>query len=112
MPRASTRAVSRNDNTLTPQTIKLLICCPDQKGIIAVVAGFVSRHGGNILEADQHTDPRHGEFFMRVEIEPDGFDLNQDSFAAAWAEVGRRYEMRWRICWGDTVKRMAVLVTR
>ena len=65
------------------KTARLLISCPDARGIIAAVAGFIADHNGNILEADQHTDPQHGEFFMRVETELDGFTLNRATFDAA-----------------------------
>ena len=93
-------------------TVRLLISCPDQKGIVAAVAGFVVQHGGNALETDQHTDPREGMFFMRIEIERDGFDLDRDSFAPAWQPVADRFDMTWRVCWGNEVKRMAILVSR
>ncbi len=97
---------------MTARTVRLLISCPDRKGIIAAVAGFVSRHGGNILEADQHSDPQHSEFFMRLEIALDGFELDRSSFPPAWAPVAAEHGMRWRAYWGDEIKHMAVLVTR
>ena len=97
---------------MAPETARLLIFCPDARGIIAVVAGFIAEHHGNILEADQHTDPHQGEFFMRVEIDLAGFDLTHDTFAEAWGRVADEYRMRWRVYWGNETKRMAVLVSR
>ena len=94
------------------ETVRLLITCPDTSGIIASVAGFIVEHRGNILYADQHTDPVRGEFFMRVEVDLDGFDLAEESFEAAWAPVAVRYGMDWRVYWGTRVKRMAVMVSR
>lgn len=94
------------------ETVRLLITCPDTSGIIAAVAGFIVDHRGNILYADQHTDPVRGEFFMRVEIDLDGFDLDEETFAAAWEPVAARYGMEWRVYWGTRVKRMAVMVSR
>ncbi len=94
------------------QTARLLISCPDRKGIIAAVAGFMARHGGNILEADQHTDPQHGEFFMRVEVELAGFGLDRRTFKDAWESVAGPFDMSWRIYWGNEIKRMAVLVSK
>jgi formyltetrahydrofolate deformylase len=97
---------------MATDTARLLISSPDQKGIIAAVAGFMAQHGGNILEADQHTDPQHAEFFMRVEIELEGFTLGRDTFAAAWASVSDPFDMRWRIHWGNQTKRMAIMVSK
>lgn len=94
------------------ETARLLISCPDARGIIAAVAGFVAEHDGNILEADQHTDPQHGEFLMRVEVELESFRLSRDTFAQAWSPVADRYHMRWRVYWGNEIKRMAILVSK
>jgi formyltetrahydrofolate deformylase len=97
---------------MTPETARLLISCPDRKGIIAAVTAFIAQHDGNILEADQHTDPQHGQFFMRLEVEPGGFDLTRDNFSQAWAGLAKSFDMRWRIYWGNQIKRMAILVSR
>ena len=67
---------------------------------------------GNILELDQHTDPDHDEFFMRVEIELGGFGLDRSTFASAWQPVAQRFDMRWRVCWGDEVKKMVILASK
>lgn len=93
-------------------TARLLIACPDGRGIVAAVAGFVAEHGGNLLDADQHTDKEHGEFFMRAAIEREGFGLDRNTFAAAWEPMARRFHMQWSIFWGQPLKRMAVLVSR
>ncbi|MHC5108990.1 MAG: formyltetrahydrofolate deformylase [Planctomycetota bacterium] len=97
---------------MATNTARLLISCPDQEGLIALVAGFIASHGGNILEADQHSDPDHRQFFMRVEIDQDGFHLDRDSFAAAWEPLAREHDMRWWMYWGRQVKRMAILVSK
>lgn len=97
---------------MAAQTARLLISCPDQKGIIAAVAGFMAKHNGNILEADQHTDPQHAEFFMRVEIELTDFDLNRETFSGTWESVSAPFQMSWRMYWGNETKRMAILVSR
>src|SRR5262245_55053825 len=47
----------------------LLLVCPDRPGIVAHVSDFVFRHGGNIVDSDQHTDFETGIFFMRIEWE-------------------------------------------
>ncbi len=93
-------------------TARLLIACPDGRGIIAAVAGFIAEHGGNIVDADQHTDPQHGEFFMRAEIDLNAFGLDPGTFEQTWSPLATRYAMRWRLEWGDRKKRMAILVSR
>ncbi len=97
---------------MSSETIRLLISCADTSGIIAAVAGFIAERNGNILEADQHTDPEHGAFFMRVEIDPTAFALTRENFAAEWQQVAQPFGMRWRVHWGSDIKRMAILVSK
>jgi formyltetrahydrofolate deformylase len=93
-------------------TARLLISCPDRRGIIAAVTGFISDHEGNILDLDQHSDPTHRQFFMRVEVEPNGFLLNEKTFEAEWSPLADRFHMQWTMHWGHQIKRMVILVSR
>ena len=49
----------------------LLLQCGDRPGIVAAVGAFVAEAGGNVVEADQHSDPTAGLFLQRVEFEVD-----------------------------------------
>jgi formyltetrahydrofolate deformylase len=91
--------------------LRLLISCPDRKGLIAAISSFIAMHDGNILSADQYVSDS-GTFFMRLEIEGEGFGLGRDEFAGAFAPLARRHDMDWRLSYTDTPKRMAVLVSR
>ena len=91
-------------------TARLLIACPDARGIVAAVSGFVAEHGGNLLESDQHTDAQHGEFFMRVEFELAGCGLNRTNFAETWSGRADQFDMSWQVYWSEDVKRMAIMV--
>jgi formyltetrahydrofolate deformylase len=91
--------------------LRLLISCPDKKGIIAAISSFISMHDGNILSADQYVSDS-GTFFMRLEIEGRGFGLSRDEFAGVFASLARRHGMHWRVSFTDTPKKMAILVSR
>jgi formyltetrahydrofolate deformylase len=69
------------------KTGTLLVRCPDRPGLIARITGFVADHGGNIIEAEQHTDLQTGEFFQRVLFESDGFDVDEAGARAAFAPL-------------------------
>ena len=92
--------------------IRLLISCPDKKGLIAAISQFIAMHDGNILSADQFVSGSSGRFFMRLEIEGAGFGLERDEFASAFAPLARRHGMDWKASYTDAPKRMAVLVSR
>jgi formyltetrahydrofolate deformylase len=91
--------------------LRLLISCPDKKGLIAAISSFIAMHDGNILSADQYVSDT-GTFFMRLEIEGEDFGLGRDEFAGAFTPLARRHGMDWRISYTDTPKRMAILVSR
>jgi formyltetrahydrofolate deformylase len=93
--------------------IRLLIDCPDHKGLIAAVSSFIALHNGNILSADQYvSDPPNGTFFMRLEIESQGFGLGREEFDAAFGPLARQHGMNWRVRFTDRPKRMAILVSK
>lgn len=93
--------------------IRLLIDCPDHRGLIAAASSFIALHNGNILSADQYvSDPPNGTFFMRMEIEGQGFGLGRDEFDAAFAPLARQHGMTWRVSFTDRPKRAAILVSK
>jgi formyltetrahydrofolate deformylase len=94
------------------QTVRLLIACPDARGIVAAVTSFLAEYDGNILDLDQHSDLEHNEFFMRVEVERRGFCLTSRTFPPVWQPIAQRFAMQWRAAWGERRRRMAVLVSR
>ena len=91
--------------------IRLLVSCPDRKGLISSLSSFIAMHDGNILSADQYVSDT-GTFFMRLEIEGAGFGLEREEFGAAFAPLARRHGMDWRLSHTDAPKRMAILVSR
>jgi len=93
-------------------TATLLIDCPDQKGLVATISSFLYTHGANILHADQHQDNDVGMFFMRVEWDLEGFDMDEPSFCAEFAPIAARFEMHWRLRYSATAPRMAIFVSR
>jgi formyltetrahydrofolate deformylase len=93
-------------------TAVLLLSCPDQPGVVAAVADFVYRHGGNIVDAQQHTDRTDGVFFQRVEFALDGCDLARDEIAPSLAPLVDRFDMDCAVRFSDDVPRVGVLVSR
>lgn len=97
---------------MKPPTARLLIWCPDSKGIIAAATGFLAQRGANVLEADQHADPSDGAFCMRLEFEIDGMDVSRDEFPASWKPVADKFAMDWRLAYSSDRKRMAIMVSK
>ena len=90
----------------------LLLSCPDQPGVVATVAEWVWRNGGNIVDAEQHTDHTDGIFFQRVEFELDGFAHDRSDLAEAFTPVAEQFGMTVDVHFSDERPRTAVLASR
>jgi formyltetrahydrofolate deformylase len=98
--------------TRAAETATLLGCCPDRRGIVAALAQVLYGHGANILDADQHTDTAAGIFFQRIRFDLAELHTDRASLEAAIAEIAQRLHLTWRLAWADTVKRVAIFVSR
>jgi formyltetrahydrofolate deformylase len=83
-------------------TATLLVCCPDQRGIVAALAQVLYGHGANILDADQHTDAVAGWFFQRIRFDLENLHTDGVSLERAIAEVGERFSMRSRLAYASS----------
>src|SRR5881628_1551520 len=92
---------------MTRASAILLLSCPDKKGVVASIAGFIYQHGGNILHADEHSDVDSGTFLMRAE-----FDIPLNDFARPFGPIAGSFEMNWRLAQSDYRQRMAILVSK
>lgn len=97
---------------MTRNSAVLLLSCPDQKGVVASISGFIYQHGGNILHADEHGDADSDTFLMRVEFDPAEFDMPLNDFATHFAAVAAKFGMQWRLAQSDPRPRMAILVSK
>jgi formyltetrahydrofolate deformylase len=93
-------------------TAVLLLSCPDQRGLVAGVADFVLRHGGNVVHAEQHVDREEGIFFQRVEFEYSDGVLTRDEIAPAFDEVANRFDMSVSLRFTDERPRVALLASK
>lgn len=93
-------------------TAILLVSCPDQRGIVAALAGFIAELNGNIIALDQYVDAAESVFFARMEWELAGFALPLDRFAARFQPLADPRRISWSLHRSDQRLRMAVLVSR
>src|SRR5487761_1260250 len=93
-------------------TARLLLSASDRPGLVAAIADFIFRHGGDVTQADQHNDEEEGMFFQRVEFRLGGFDIPRAQLPDALAEVAGPLAMRWTVRFSDEPRRVAVLVSR
>lgn len=95
-----------------PRTGVLLLRCPDAPGIVAAVAGFIAERGGNIVDAQQHTDRSSNQFFQRLVIELDDLDVAPEDLPSAFAPVADALDMTVEFHRTDRPLRVAILASR
>ncbi len=98
--------------TMSDSSAILLVSCPDGPGILAAITGFISDHGGNILELDEHVETQNEIFLMRIEWELEPFDLPRDQIEPAFRPIAERFSMDWSLHMSDETPRMAVFGTK
>jgi formyltetrahydrofolate deformylase len=94
------------------ETTTLLVSCPDQKGLVAGISGFIFRHGGNILLSDQYTDLEAEVFLARFEWGCDGFQIPRDQITARFQPLAQEFGMRFEVHFSDHVPKVALFASR
>lgn len=93
-------------------TAILLSSCPDAKGVVAKVTGFLHTYGANLVHADHHADLAQKTSFLRLEWELEGFTLDADSFRSAFAPIANSMGMDWSLRFSSHRPKVAILVSR
>jgi len=91
---------------------RLVISCPDQVGIVAKVADFISKKGGSIVEANHHTDTNNGWFFMRHEILASSLDCSLEEFEQGFQSVAEQFQMEWYLSDSASPKKIALFASK
>ncbi len=91
-------------------TIRLLVSCPDRKGLVAAITEFVASRGGNILDLDQHTDPDERMFFTRVVIDLSELTVSADAFSREWEQIASKFQMTCSTHVASQLRNVAILV--
>lgn len=87
----------------------LLLQCADRPGIVAAVGAYVAGAGGNVVEADQHSDPAANLFLQRVEFD---VDASRASLHTDFAPIAEQFAMEWSLHDLAARPRVVVLASR
>ena len=97
---------------MTKPCYLLTLACANQPGIVATVTTALFQCGGNILEAQQFDDPETSRFFMRMVFDFAATGSQAEAFRAAFAPIGDRFGMLWRLRPTGERSRVLILVSR
>src|SRR4051812_38201617 len=90
----------------------LRVRCQDRTGIIAALSDFVYRHGGNIIDLDQHSEPETSTFFMRLVWSLDRFTLDADGIRLGLEVFARSLGLHWELDFDDRRDRVAIFCSK
>ncbi len=95
-------------------TYNLTLSCPDRKGIVHAVTGFLVERDANILEAAQFDDQSTGLFFMRVQFELGQADSEEslDDIETAFEPVAEQYQMNCRFAQANKPMPTIIMVSQ
>jgi len=94
-------------------SIVALIHGPDRPGLVAQVAGWIYKTGGNILHADQHRDAEENVFFQRVEWTQPGGEETIRKVAKSFSIMAtQELGMSCRTAVSNARARVGVLVSK
>lgn len=91
---------------------RLVLACPDRVGIVAMVSNFISSNGGSIADANQHTDPTTGWFFMRVEIMAQSLPFSLEELKNTFSPIAQSFNMEWEITDSSEAKRVVLMASK
>ncbi len=90
----------------------LTLSCPDVRGIVASVTGFLADNLGFIIESAQFGDESTGQFFLRIEFSIEQGGVNQDALKKLFHDkVANRFGMQWEISAKNHKSRVLIMVS-
>jgi formyltetrahydrofolate deformylase len=91
---------------------RLLLNCPDRRGVIAAVSTFLTRSGANIISLDQHsTAPEDGVFLQRTVFHLPGLAAAQPELEREFQAVADEFDMDYRFTDASRPKRVAIMAS-
>ncbi len=90
----------------------LLLSCPDSKGLVARISGFISDNGGNIISLHEHVDTLEKTFFFRVVWDLENFSIRPENLEETFEPLASDLNATWKINFTGRKLRIAVFVSK
>ncbi len=93
-------------------TYILSLSCPDRRGIVAAVSGFLAQSDCFIMESADFGDPVSGRFFQRIVFRTDGPKPSRNGLEEQFEIIARRFDMEWALHDAQRKARLVVMVSK
>jgi len=76
----------------------LVVKCPDRKGVVAAVSGFLADNDASIVESNHFNDAIVNAFYMRTVFRADGPSMPPiEALEKGFELIARRFDMQWSL---------------
>ena len=91
----------------------LIVKCPDTKGIVAAVSGYLADNDASITESNHFNDSLTNQFYMRTVFRADGDKFPPlDILLDGLRPIARRFDMEWDISRSTVKPRILIAVSK
>jgi formyltetrahydrofolate deformylase len=91
----------------------LVVKCPDRKGVVAAVSGFLADNDASIVESNHFNDAGADEFYMRTVFRADGPDMPPlEALEKGFDLIARRFHMKWSLHPAAVKPRVLIAVSK
>src|SRR4051794_8048481 len=92
-----------------PESATLLVTSTRPSEVLAAITELVRRHGGRMLEAEQHAEQEGARSFLRLRWDGAG---DRAELRGALGRLARIWELDWSLRLGERRPRVAVLASK
>lgn len=91
----------------------LVLKCPDVKGVVAAVSGYLADNDCSIVNSHHFNDATGNYFYMRTEFSDDGRRFpGADAFRVGFTPIAMRFSMEWELVEAARKARVLIGVSR
>ena len=98
----------------------LTLDCPETRGLVHAVSGFLLEQGCDILESKQFDSQADGHFFMRIHFaaagspagDPTGGPAGIGALREAFVPVAEKFGMQWQLREHGAKRRVLIMVSK
>jgi formyltetrahydrofolate deformylase len=97
----------------TADDFVLVVKCPDRKGVVAAVSGFLADNDASITESNHFNDAIADEFYMRTVFRADGTTMpDKADLERGFQLIARRFDMQWSLHAAAVKPRVLIAVSK
>lgn len=99
--------------TAPENSLILSLSCPDTKGIVAEVSGFLAAHDASITEANHFNDALNDRFYMRTVFNAFGGAMpGAAALREGLAPIAKKFAMEWALYDTNVKPRLLIAVSK